>query len=52
MAVDRGGWSFLATPLPPADAVVSVGHVLNYLPDEAAIDQALPTNSCPPDFVS
>jgi SAM-dependent methyltransferase len=28
-------------PLPPADAVVSVGHVLNYLPDERAIDQAL-----------
>jgi SAM-dependent methyltransferase len=28
-------------PLPSADAVVSVGHVLNYLPDEQAIDQAL-----------
>lgn len=28
-------------PLPAADAVVSVGHVLNYLPDEAAIDRAL-----------
>jgi SAM-dependent methyltransferase len=28
-------------PMPPADAVVSVGHVLNYLPDEAAIDRAL-----------
>jgi SAM-dependent methyltransferase len=28
-------------PLPSADAVVSVGHVLNYLPDEAAIDRAL-----------
>lgn len=28
-------------PLPPADAVVSVGHVLNYLPDEAAIERAL-----------
>jgi SAM-dependent methyltransferase len=28
-------------PLPQADAVVSVGHVLNYLPDEHAIDQAL-----------
>ena len=28
-------------PLPAADAVVSVGHVLNYLPDEAAIEQAL-----------
>jgi SAM-dependent methyltransferase len=30
-----------ADPLPQADAVVSVGHVLNYLPDEQAIDQAL-----------
>jgi SAM-dependent methyltransferase len=28
-------------PLPPADAVVSVGHVLNYLPDERSIAQAL-----------
>ena len=28
-------------PLPAADAVVSVGHVLNYLPDEAAIGRAL-----------
>jgi SAM-dependent methyltransferase len=28
-------------PLPEADAVVSVGHVLNYLPDEASIDRAL-----------
>lgn len=28
-------------PLPDADAVVGVGHVLNYLPDEAAIDRAL-----------
>ena len=28
-------------PLPEADAVVSVGHTLNYLPDEAAIDRAL-----------
>jgi SAM-dependent methyltransferase len=28
-------------PLPPADAVVSAGHVLNYLPSEQAIDQAL-----------
>ena len=28
-------------PLPVADAVVSVGHVLNYLPDEAALDRAL-----------
>ena len=28
-------------PLPEADAVVSVGHVLNYLPDEAAVERAL-----------
>ena len=28
-------------PLPAADAVVSVGHVLNYLRDEAAIERAL-----------
>jgi hypothetical protein len=28
-------------PLPRADAVVSVGHVLSYLPDEGAIDGAL-----------
>lgn len=28
-------------PLPPADAVVSVGHVLSYLPDEPTIDRAL-----------
>jgi SAM-dependent methyltransferase len=28
-------------PLPSADAVVSVGHALNYLPDEASIDRAL-----------
>ena len=28
-------------PIPPADAIVSVGHVLNYLPDAGAIDEAL-----------
>ncbi len=28
-------------PLPAADAIVSVGHVISYLPDAAAIDQAL-----------
>ena len=28
-------------PLPNADAIVSIGHVLSYLPDEAAIDRAL-----------
>lgn len=28
-------------PLPPCDAVVSVGHVISYLPDEASIDRAL-----------
>ncbi len=27
--------------LPSADAIVSVGHALNYLPDEASIDRAL-----------
>jgi SAM-dependent methyltransferase len=28
-------------PLPRADAIVSVGHVLSYLPDEGALDRAL-----------
>jgi SAM-dependent methyltransferase len=28
-------------PIPPADAIVSVGHALSYLPDESAIDRAL-----------
>lgn len=28
-------------PIPAADAVVSVGHALNYLPDEPAIERAL-----------
>ena len=28
-------------PLPDADAVVSIGHVISYLPDEAAVDRAL-----------
>jgi SAM-dependent methyltransferase len=28
-------------PIPDADAIVSVGHALNYLPDEAQIDRAL-----------
>jgi SAM-dependent methyltransferase len=28
-------------PIPTADAVVSVGHVLSYLPDEEAVDRAL-----------
>jgi SAM-dependent methyltransferase len=28
-------------PLPAADAIVSVGHVISYLPDAAAIDAAL-----------
>ena len=27
-------------PIPSADAIVSVGHALNYLPDEAGIDRA------------
>ncbi|MGH3440995.1 MAG: class I SAM-dependent methyltransferase [Nitriliruptorales bacterium] len=28
-------------PLAPADAIVSVGHALNHLPDEASIERAL-----------
>jgi SAM-dependent methyltransferase len=28
-------------PIPDADAIVSVGHAMNYLPDEAAVDRAL-----------
>jgi SAM-dependent methyltransferase len=28
-------------PLPEADAVVSVGHVLSYLPDQASVERAL-----------
>jgi SAM-dependent methyltransferase len=28
-------------PIPECDAIVSVGHVLNYLPDEAGINRAL-----------
>jgi SAM-dependent methyltransferase len=28
-------------PLPPADAIVSVGHVLSYLPDASAVERAL-----------
>jgi SAM-dependent methyltransferase len=28
-------------PLPPADAIVGVGHPISYLPDAAAIDRAL-----------
>lgn len=28
-------------PIPEADAIVSIGHVLSYLPDAAAIDRAL-----------
>ena len=28
-------------PIPDADAIVSIGHVLSYLPDEAAIERAL-----------
>jgi SAM-dependent methyltransferase len=28
-------------PIPPGDAIVSVGHALNYLPDEAAVDRGL-----------
>lgn len=28
-------------PLPRADAIVSIGHAISYLPDEASIDRAL-----------
>jgi SAM-dependent methyltransferase len=28
-------------PIPEADAIVGVGHALNYLPDESAVDRAL-----------
>jgi SAM-dependent methyltransferase len=28
-------------PLPPADAIVAIGHPISYLPDAAAIDRAL-----------
>ena len=28
-------------PIPDADAIVGVGHVLNYLPDKASVDRAL-----------
>jgi SAM-dependent methyltransferase len=28
-------------PVPPADAIVGVGHALSYLPDEVAVDRAL-----------
>jgi hypothetical protein len=28
-------------PIPCADAIVSVGHVVNYLPDADAIERAL-----------
>jgi SAM-dependent methyltransferase len=28
-------------PIPAADAIVSVGHVLSYLPDESSLDRAL-----------
>jgi len=28
-------------PIPSADAIVSIGHVLSYLPDEEALDRAL-----------
>jgi SAM-dependent methyltransferase len=30
-----------ADPLPDCDAIVSVGHVLSYLPDEAAVERVL-----------
>jgi len=33
-------------PLPACDAVVSIGHVLSYLPDEDALDRALIASAC------
>lgn len=30
-------------PIPPCDAIVSVGHVLSYLPNEASVERALTT---------
>jgi SAM-dependent methyltransferase len=38
---DLGQLILPGDPLPPADAVVSTGHVLSYLPDAAAIETAL-----------
>jgi SAM-dependent methyltransferase len=38
------GFQFLTLPddpIPEADAIVSVGHVLNYLPDETSIERGL-----------
>jgi SAM-dependent methyltransferase len=33
-------------PIPAADAIVSIGHALSYLPDAAAIDRALVAIAC------
>ena len=35
------GWPCRIDPLPDCDAIVSVGHVLSYLPDEASVERAL-----------
>lgn len=40
-AVDVRRLTLPGDPLPPADAIVSVGHVLSYLPDEAAVHRVL-----------
>jgi SAM-dependent methyltransferase len=40
-AVDMRRLTLPDDPLPEADAIVAVGHPLNYLPDAAAIDRAL-----------
>jgi SAM-dependent methyltransferase len=40
-AVDIRQLVLPADPLPSADAIVSTGHALNYLPDETALDRAL-----------
>ena len=40
-AVDVRRLTLPDDPLPAADAIVSVGHVISYLPDAAAVDRAL-----------
>lgn len=40
-AVDLRRVTLPADPLPPADAIVAVGHALNYLPDARAVERGL-----------
>jgi len=40
-AAEIGRLTLPDDPVPPADAIVSVGHALSYLPDEEALDRAL-----------